>query len=587
VRRDAEVTAAEAAGDRLGNVRLALAAVTLVLVLLPLYTRDGRPWWALLPVAVVFVVLGALHARASEREARARAARAYWQAEKDRVQEKWRELPDQGRDLLPSATTFDARVGLAGDLDLFGPASLYQLLSRAVTPRGRQTLAAWLLEPAAPAEIRARQEAVRELAAKPELREALAVAARMGAEVKLSETGLLAWGESPRPLRFGGVLRIVALLETAALLTTAGVWLALGMPEPFVVALIVQVATLLAIRGPVMERAGRINSPDRALMRFAELLAVIETTPVAAPRLLDARTRLATEGVPASQRLASLRGLVERLEASGNMFFAVTLGPALFWDLHLVLAAERWQLQVGPKLRGWLEVIGEVEALASLGAFLAVRPDASMPELVDGEGVYEVHGLSHPLLDRTRAVANDVTLGGPGSVLLLSGSNMSGKSTFLRAIGLSCVLAQAGGPGHRAEAAAEPGGVGHVDPRGGLAGAGRLALLRRAAAHQVRAGHGPRAAQRGAAHVPARRDAARHQLQGALHRRGGGGALAGPARRGGRGDHARSLAGAGGRRAAGWPRGQPPLRRRGRRRAYPLRLRAQAGRGCSPPTRCA
>jgi hypothetical protein len=446
VRRDAEVTAAEAAGDRLGNVRLALAAVTLVLVLLPLYTRDGRPWWALLPVAVVFVVLGALHARASEREARARAARAYWQAEKDRVQEKWRELPDQGRDLLPSATTFDARVGLAGDLDLFGPASLYQLLSRAVTPRGRQTLAAWLLEPAAPAEIRARQEAVRELAAKPELREALAVAARMGAEVKLSETGLLAWGESPRPLRFGAVLRIVALLETAALLTTAGLWLALGMPEPFVVALIVQVATLLAIRGPVMERAGRINSPDRALMRFAELLAVIETTTVTSARLLDARTRLATEGVPASQRLASLRGLVERLEASGNMFFAVTLGPALFWDLHLVLAAERWQLQVGPKLRGWLEVIGEVEALASLGAFLAVRPDASMPELVDGEGVYEVHGLSHPLLDRTRAVANDVTLGGPGSVLLLSGSNMSGKSTFLRAIGLSCVLAQAGGP---------------------------------------------------------------------------------------------------------------------------------------------
>lgn len=445
-RHTAEAAAAQAQGERLGNVRLLLAAVTLGLILLPLYTRDGGPWWALIPVAGAFLVLGALHARATDRERRARAAAAYWQAEKDRLEEKWRELPDQGRDLLPAASSFDAQLGLAGDLDLFGPASLFQLISRAATPRGRRALASWLLEPAPLPEIRARQEAVRELAAKPEVREALAVAARAGADAPLSEEALLRWGESPAPLPFGALLRVVAVVQTLALFTTAGVWWVLDLPQPFAVAVIVQALTVLGIRGLVADRALRIASPDRALSRYAELLAVIEGASLTAPRLEAARIRLAIEGVPASARLSALRRLVERLEASGNMFFALTVGPALFWDLHHVLAAERWQATVGPRLRNWLEVIAEVEALASLGATLATRPESCLPEVVEGEGVYVAEALAHPLLDHRRAVANSVTLGGPGSVLLLSGSNMSGKSTFLRAIGLSCVMAQAGGP---------------------------------------------------------------------------------------------------------------------------------------------
>ncbi len=445
-RRTAEAAVARTQEDRLGNVRLVLAAITLALVLLPLYTRDSGPWWALIPVGVAFLFLGSMHARATDRERRGRAAAAYWQAEKDRLEEKWRDFPDQGRDLLPLTDGFDARIGLAGDLDLFGPASLFQLTSRAATPRGRRALAGWLLEPAPLPEILARQQAVRELAEQPELREALAVAARAGADAPLSEEALLRWGETATPIPFGGLLRALAIVETTALLVTAGIWIVLDLPQPFAVAVAVQALTVLGIRALIAERAARIASPDRALARYAELLAVIEGAALNSPRLLEARARLATEGVPASARLSSLRKLVERLEASGNMFFALTVGPALFWDLHHVLAAERWQVVVGPKLRGWLEVIAEVEALASLGATLAARPDATLPEVVEGEGVFVAEGLAHPLLDRRRAVANDVTLGGAGSVLLLSGSNMSGKSTFLRAIGLSCVMAQAGGP---------------------------------------------------------------------------------------------------------------------------------------------
>lgn len=445
-RRAAEKARATEEGNRLGNIRLILATVTLILILLPLYTRTSGPWWALIAVALAFLVLGQWHARATDRERRAASALAYWSAERDRIEEKWRDFPDEGRDLLPVSSGFDPRIGLAGDLDLFGKASLFQRLSRAVTAGGRRTLAGWILGKTPIPEARARQVAVVELGAKPDFREALAVAASVGVDGPLGEAALLAWGEKPDPLPFGSLLRIVAVLESVALIATAILWALLDRPAPFVTALAVLVVTYFATRLPVASRAALIASPDRALERYAEMLAAIETTTFTAPLLLEVKARLATEGVPASTRVASLRKVVERLESSKNLFFALSLGPATFWDLHLVLAAERWQKTVGPRLRGWLQVIGEVEALASLGAYKAEQPEASMPELVEGEGVYRAEGLAHPLLDRKRAVANDIELGGPGSVLLLSGSNMSGKSTFLRAIGLSAVMAEMGAP---------------------------------------------------------------------------------------------------------------------------------------------
>jgi DNA mismatch repair ATPase MutS len=137
---------------------------------------------------------------------------------------------------------------------------------------------------------------------------------------------------------------------------------------------------------------------------------------------------------------------VNLLDARLNVFFAFTLGPALLWDLNLVLRAERFRLTTGQKLRAWIEAIGEVEALASLGSYAYERPDYAMPTVSDGGSHFRALALAHPLIDRTKVVANDLNLGGPGFVLLLSGSNMSGKSTLLRSVGINVVLARAGAP---------------------------------------------------------------------------------------------------------------------------------------------
>jgi DNA mismatch repair ATPase MutS len=115
------------------------------------------------------------------------------------------------------------------------------------------------------------------------------------------------------------------------------------------------------------------------------------------------------------------------------------------WDLNLTLRAEKWRRVVGPSLRGWFVAIGELEAMMSLAALARERPDYGYPEFAAGS-VFEAKQLAHPLIDRTRVVPNDLTLGGEGSVLILSGSNMSGKSTLLRSVGINQVMARAGGP---------------------------------------------------------------------------------------------------------------------------------------------
>jgi hypothetical protein len=225
-------------------------------------------------------------------------------------------------------------------------------------------------------------------------------------------------------------------------------WAATSDFGPFLLAAIATGVVILGTRSFVAERTAHLAAPDRSLRRYAALLEAAETAAVSAPRLDALRARLrATDGArPAHAELTQLLGLVTKLESSHNVFFALSVGPLLLWDLNVVLRAEAWRARVGPRLQGWFEALGELEALASLGAHAALRPSDGFAEPVDAPGVFEAEGLSHPLIDRGRVVANDVRLGGAGSVLLLSGSNMSGKSTLLRAIGLAVVLAGAGAP---------------------------------------------------------------------------------------------------------------------------------------------
>ena len=187
-----------------------------------------------------------------------------------------------------------------------------------------------------------------------------------------------------------------------------------------------------------------IDSAAHDIALLGAVLGRLEAERFHAARLAELRARLDVAGEPPSRQVARLTRLMDQVDSRHNAF-ARLFGFFLVWDVHLAQAVERWRLASGPKLGTWLDTVGEMEALASLAGYRFERPGDVWPELVDGAPRFEAEALAHPLLN-TDAVANDVGLDGQPQMLVLSGSNMSGKSTLLRAIGVNAVLAQAGAP---------------------------------------------------------------------------------------------------------------------------------------------
>lgn len=429
--------------ERLGNLRLVLVLLGLGLLLLPLFVRQGAPWWGLLPVALAFAFLGRALDRAQREERALAGAVRYYQDGLARLEERWRELPADG---AAFGVPFRGGHHPADDLDLFGPNSLFQLLDRTVTAEGARTLARWLTEPAEVEELRARQAAAVELAQALDVSESLASAAAGDDHRAVEDQALLAWAEGGPPLPQPGLLQLLGVVLPSLFLAAFGWWAFTAQRGPMIWTGLLLIATVVATRKVIGARAQVLSGPERALSRYAKLIETVEALPLSSPRLKAVQDKLWVQGEPAAARIQRLRRLVEYLEWRLNAFFGLSLSPALLWELNLVLRTERWRQETGPALRGWFLAIGELEALASFGALLRERPDYSLPTFVEGPASFKAQGLSHPLIDRRKVVANDLRLDGPGSVLLLSGSNMSGKSTLLRSVGLAVVMARAGAP---------------------------------------------------------------------------------------------------------------------------------------------
>jgi len=175
------------------------------------------------------------------------------------------------------------------------------------------------------------------------------------------------------------------------------------------------------------------------------VLARLERETFTTARLNELRRRLDTEGVPASRAIGRLHWLVELHDWQHNQFFA-PIGAALLWGTHLAWAIEAWRRVHGAHVRSWLRTVGEFEALSSLSAYRFEHPDDVWPEIVEGAATFDGASIGHPLLPAAKMVRNDVHLNGNTRLLVISGSNMSGKSTLLRTVGINGVLALAGAP---------------------------------------------------------------------------------------------------------------------------------------------
>jgi MutS-like protein len=428
--------------ERLSYARLACFAVGAV-VLTATWRGWIPPWWIALP-AVAFLMLVVRHDRVIRaRDTTARAI-ALYERGLSRIEDRWAGGGEQGERFS------DADHPYANDLDVFGPASLFELLSSARTRAGEETLAAWLLAPAEIGEVSERQAAVADLTDRLDLREAISLA---GADVRAAvhTEALIAWAEA-MPALGSAWLRPAAMGLSVAAIVTGSVWLITGNSAPFILTIVLEIAFSLPLRHRIMKALHGADQAARDLDVLAIVLARIEQESFGAPRLVSLQRSLtntdAKRRMAASVSIHRLHWLVELHDWQHNAMFAV-IAAVVLWGTHLALAIEAWRRAHGRHVREWLRISGEFEALASLSAYRYEHPSDPFPELADGHQrppLFEGLRLGHPLIPGARMVRNDVELGNRIQLLVVSGSNMSGKSTLLRTVGVNAVLAFAGAP---------------------------------------------------------------------------------------------------------------------------------------------
>ncbi|HUI63002.1 MAG TPA: hypothetical protein VLX90_22430 [Steroidobacteraceae bacterium] len=422
--------------ERLGGARLAVAALFVPVAWFSLHSHAFGAVWLLLP-ALAFAALVWRHSQVRRLQNSAARAADFYRAGLARLQDRW---PGSGR---TGERFADPHHVYEADLDLFGRGSLFELLCQGRTRMGEERLAQWLLSPATAAEIQARQAAIRELAGRLDLREGLAVAGEH-ADVGVHPAALLEWAESANGLAQPW-LAWVRVLGPALALATGLYWAFSGFAAPFLLVVLLELLVLHGLRRPIERVLDGSESAFQDLALFAALLTRLERESAVAPALQALATRLSSHTHPASDAIGRLSTLVSFAGSRRNQFVGLAVIPLLY-TLQVALALERWRRRHGAAVRGWVEAVGELEALLSLAAFSHEHPDYPFPQLAGDEACFAGTGLGHPLIPAARRVSNDVELGGPVRILLVSGSNMSGKSTLLRTVGINTVLAMCGAP---------------------------------------------------------------------------------------------------------------------------------------------
>jgi len=423
---------------RIGNARLATGIAGVILAFFVFGETVVSAWWLAIPL-VVFSILVVVHARVVERLERATRAVRFYERGLERLENRWMGKGEAGDRFRNPAHVYEE------DLDIFGKGSLFEVLSTARTRAGEDTLAGWLLAPASRDEAAARQVAIQELRSRLDLREELAV---IGDAVRstMDPDAVAAWGEAT-PVVFPRGARFIAMLLAAAVVVTFGLYMArLSTRTPFMAALLLELAYGFLLGTRTLKVSAAVNSPARDLALFAKLLARLEAEPFEAPLLGRMRARLADSGLVASVEIGRLRRLVSLLDWQRNILFA-PIAMATLWSAQLAMAIEGWRKRSGRHVREWIAGVGEFEALFALAGYSYENPLDPFPELrQESGGWFEAAGLGHPLMREAHCVRNDVRLGDELRLLIVSGSNMSGKSTLLRAVGLNVVLAWAGAP---------------------------------------------------------------------------------------------------------------------------------------------
>jgi hypothetical protein len=423
---------------RLGYAKLVIAALTLIAGF-GVFRFPAFAEFLAVPI-LVFTVLAIWQEKLIKRlRLRARAI-LFYKRGMARLEDRWAGSGETGERFLDPAHAY------ARDLDLFGRGGLFELLCTTRSRAGEETLAAWLLAAAPVDEILARQCAIRELKDRVGFREklfSLGETVRLGVQPQT----LSAWGEGAPVFgkRATRVTTTVLAILWIASLVSWGVW---GLAAVAGAMSLLNLAWAHRLYTRMDEAADGIEKAAQDLELLGGTLLLLERGQFSTAKLVGLQAALRREGIAPSQAIQRLERIVEYLNHRRNLMLRA-LDIFTFWSAQLVFAAERWQQEFGPAIRGWLDAVGEMEALTALAGYAYEHPADVFPEFVGSEGGgarFDAEDMAHPLLPVGKVVRNDLKLGDGLQLIILSGPNMAGKSTFIRCVGVNAVLAQCGAP---------------------------------------------------------------------------------------------------------------------------------------------
>ncbi|MFK7770325.1 MAG: hypothetical protein AB8B55_24150 [Mariniblastus sp.] len=341
------------------------------------------------------------------------------------------------------------------DLDLLGDSSVYKLLGTTRTPLGTETLRSWIIEGALVDEVKLRQDAVAELRDQFDWRLKFRLSCEQLSSSQSGPSKFVEWSESPtwftpgriwilwlaRATGIGSILAIVLFVFGVVPLTVAGPALMLTAAINF--------GLSVFYAGSMHDVFNQVSSRTDEAIHYVSLFDMVSEFPAKSEKLKQLQTRLQRTADGAQVNVQKLGGLIflANLRRKGFFFIVYMIFEFLcFWDAHALHLLEKWKAKNGHRAKDWFVDLGEWEAICALAKLAGDEPEWIFPRVSpasQNDAVIEGKQIGHPLLDRGR-VPNDVQIGPPGTVLLVTGSNMSGKSTLLRSVGVNAVLAQMG-----------------------------------------------------------------------------------------------------------------------------------------------
>ncbi len=439
---EGELAVFEGRHRRFGDAKLAAIAAGIVAAWLVVARQAMDADWLWIVVAV-YVALAVAHELTLRKRRAAESAVALYRRGIARIEDKWAGSGATGEEFREKDHVY------ADDLDLFGRGCLFELLSTARLPMGEKQLADWLKQPSSGGMIRERQQLVKELRGKLDLHRDLAI---VGEELRarLMPERVLEWGESET--RLPAALRpLMALLAIAA--GAAAIYYGMTVVYwPLLSVLFVEGVVRRFLDKRAKDALALLDCNAEGLLLFSKVLARIESETFATKRLAEFATELKAGGDTASKAVKRLARIVYWVDGRESL-----LGKILEWlivyTLQVAFAAEAWKRKHGKQLRRWMAIAGQMEALISLATYSYEHPGDVFPEVVEaksGPAFFDATEMGHPLIPATQCVKNSLRLDAVTRVLLVSGSNMSGKSTLLRTVGINAVLAMAGAPVHAA-----------------------------------------------------------------------------------------------------------------------------------------